>query len=1155
MIHFSAPVVAQAWFHLSSHSGLTKCPSGSQCPLCGPSNSLRGEPLFEQTDLPCSSPVISSDGRDAPTETEISEVQASESFREPLGTAFLNLSDQQGNSVDLSCNITHTAEPEGITPPSDLSASSSPLPLALSLSLHCPVERQGYENLWRILAYYSETAVRLEREIMLSKAPTLAYRYKQAAEAEGHYHTGVEASVRAKPDWLLQSAISIQLNRVQSNGNTVHLKYSSRVLAHPDPTTHSAQFSPGFHPWVLISTNHTTTALAAAARSKVELTCPLLSSGNPQIQWILPDGSRHISNKPGSRLRASTSGLLIQNVQLADAGIYHCLARVAGDVDILALRLAVEETSVPSSGEQVAAPVTCAVGEYAVLPCQASGSPEPRISWLLPDGNLVRRGVSVSGGIRMQTDGSLSLDNPSKRDAGYYRCIAVNRYGSDSLSTQLEIHLQQNALLQGSFPRGPQSAAGRSTKIRAPLLQTWDEGSGGGEEEGDPTGGRIHPRLRQPFPNRRLRPGLPRRRGPLRGPLRKIVPPTDQRRNHFPSRHRVTPNQKRIDPQKWADILAKIRQKTATVNSSQPVTEDDFRAEPLATEKPTQAEESAGDPEVKSSEADTVEAEAEGSSLDVPDLQEEDLQRMTHTHIELQTTSREKTETNTDSLKVTVAENPIDRNDNTQTYTVTGHGDSQTEVTVSTERQNKQVTSTSNPVRNGITSEQSEGEKNRESPVPTRTGPQRTRLLDLANVAPNSRPQRPWDSRRRIGQRRRITTRPRVRPLAKTPPRPDPTSQNPQVKRPETTTSQIDVQLLPSTVSPPAVLLTEDNQIRDRVAVNSLSPTVSDTTVTSSMPPSSISHWGKDQGTHPADIMEVTDSTFLTTPTHIQSHNTITAMRISTRGSATDTAGIQTHAVTQAALGKHTDISSSQQKEELERNLASEPYVTHSRTPAVFPQFSSAAPTAASTTSFAVTPPATDKMTEGTLTTTSGNTFGATDATVLTTSYKIIPTPTSKITAPRFTSTTATTSTTSAITTTSAPSPAFPNTTSAAYFKTASTESPEKRAPIHTNISAQTSPPTTKSATGSASTAATGTVPASTTLSREKPNVVDQRGMPVPGDANPSRLPTDWKNPGANSIPDPHNSRSRWSPTPLLPPVQAVRLIYVLFRFIFFILQ
>lgn len=1119
--------------------------------------------MLEQTDLPCSSPVISSDGRDAPLETEISEVQTSESFREPLGTAFLNLSDQQGNSVDLSCNITQTAEPEGITPPSDLSpSSSSPLPLALSLSLECPVERQGYENLWRILAYYSETAVRLEREIMLSKAPTLAYRYKQAAEAEGYYHTGVKASVRARPHWLLQPSISIQLNRGQSNGHTVHLIYSSRVTAHPDPMTHSAQSAPSFHPWVLISTNHSITALAAAIGSKVELPCPLLSSGNPQVEWILPDGSRHISNRPEGRLRASTSGLLIHNVQLADAGIYHCLARVGGDVDILPLRLAVEETSVPPSGEQVGPPVTSAVGEYVILSCRASGSPVPRISWLLPDGNLVRHGVSVSGGLRMQPDGSLSLHNPSKRDAGYYRCVAVNQYGSDSLSMQLELHSQQPPLLRDSFPRGPQSAAGRSTKIRAPLLQT-GEGSGDGEEEEDgaPTGGKMQPRLRQPFPNRRLRPGHPRRRGPVRGPLRRVVSTTDQRRNHFQNRQRVTPNQKRIDPQKWADILAKIRQKTATVNSSQPVTADDSRVEPMGTKKPTQVEEQEGDHDKKSSAADRVrvDEETEGSSLDTPDLQEEGLQLVNQELIEMETNSKEKMDTETDSQTVTITENPMDIQGNTQTYTQTEKVDPQTEVAASPERQNKPVTSMPNPGRNDITSESSEGDKQGENPVPTRVSPQRTRLGDLANVAPHSRPQRPWNSRRRIGQRRRIITRPRVRPLATTPPRPDPTSQKPQTERPETTTSQTDVLQLPLTVSPPAVLLTQNNHVRDRVAVSSLSPTVSDTPVTSPTSLASISPSHKDLIIHPANISDTADSSFLTTPAPTQSYSTITATHISTTETRAEAPGIQMHAVTQTALGKHADIPSSKQREELERNLAGEPYVTHSSTPAISPSFSSDAPTPTATTEIAATPPPPDKTTESTPTTTTGETFGATDVIVLMTTVEIIPTSTTtKSTAPSFTSTRATTTTTTTsittTTTTSAPSPTVPSDTSAAYFTTATTKSPEKitssQASSTISISAQTSPPTTKSATGSAPTAAPETVSATTASSREKPNVVDHRGRPVPVDTNLSRLPTDWKNPGANSIPDSHSTRPRWTPTPLLPPVPGVSLIYISLHFI-----
>ncbi|XP_075968123.1 matrix-remodeling-associated protein 5-like [Anarhichas minor] len=606
-----------------SHPGLLKCPSGPQCPICASPNSLQGQGLLDQTDLSCTSPVIPSPGRDTSLETELSEIQSSESFREPLGTASLGLSDQQGNSVNLECNITHSSDFQDIAPPPDLSlSSSSPLPLALSLSLECPVEKQSYENLWKILAYYSETAVRLEREIMLSKAPALAYRYRQAEETDGYYHTGVKASVKAKPQWLLQPAISIQLNRAQSNGHKVQLIYSTRVTAHPDPASLTSTSAPPSQPWVLISTNHTTTALAALAGSKVELSCPLLSSGNPKVQWVLPDGSMLISPSISldGRLHASTSGLLLHKVQLSDAGIYHCIARAGSDVDVLPLHLAVEESSVPPLGEQVGPPVTGNIGEPISLSCKASGSPASHMSWVLPDGNIVRRGFAVSGGLTIQSNGSLSLSDPSQRDAGHYRCIAVNQYGSDSLSMQLELNSRHLPPLRTSFPTGPQSAAGRSTKIRAPLLV--EEGSGDEKEEEESTlfSNRKHPRPLQPPPNRRYPTGKPRRPGPRReGPLRRGGGPlssNDQKRNRFENRHRVTTNKQRIDPQKWADLLAKIRQKTVHTNNSQPIEAGKPTAKPQGGGKDGDTGKHDGhhDTERGRAEGAGVEAETEGPS-------------------------------------------------------------------------------------------------------------------------------------------------------------------------------------------------------------------------------------------------------------------------------------------------------------------------------------------------------------------------------------------------------------------------------------------------------------------------------------------------------------------------------------------------------------
>uniref|UniRef100_A0A8C6Q9D2 Ig-like domain-containing protein n=1 Tax=Nothobranchius furzeri TaxID=105023 RepID=A0A8C6Q9D2_NOTFU len=142
----------------------------------------------------------------------------------------------------------------------------------------------------------------------------------------------------------------------------------------------------------------------------------------------------------------------------------------------LAYRLAVEDSSALHSAEISGPPVTGEVGELVTLSCKMSGSPQPSVNWILPDGNVVRQGLAVSGELAVDLNGTLSLRKSSLRDAGYYRCIAVNQYGSDSQSFPLIINPPHISSRDTSFPRGPQSASGRSTKIQAPLEVTVHQG-------------------------------------------------------------------------------------------------------------------------------------------------------------------------------------------------------------------------------------------------------------------------------------------------------------------------------------------------------------------------------------------------------------------------------------------------------------------------------------------------------------------------------------------------------------------------------------------------------------------------------------------------------------------------------------------------------
>nr|XP_029507579.1 matrix-remodeling-associated protein 5-like [Oncorhynchus nerka] len=529
-----------------------KCP-GPHCLVCASPKHMKGHGLLQQKDLSCTSPVISTNPRTSSQED--GEVQPIETFREALGNASLGMSDQQGNAVDLKCNITHSSQ----TP----HPSSSSIPI--SLSLDCGVDGHGYERLWRLLAYYSETPVRLQREIMLSKAPRLAYRYRQTAEKEGYYHTGVRASIQAQPAWLLQPHVSLELNRAQSSAHRVKLTLSTLVSAPPDP--------PSPHSWVLIQTNHTHTAFTAAAERQIHLPCPVLSSigdlssGDHRLQWVFPDGSTVSSPYRSSdgRVRVSGQGLVLQRVYHSDAGLYYCVARAGGDVDVLPLRLAVVESSNPFPGEELGPAVTGLVGDPVSLPCEASGTPRVEVNWVLPGGRVVgsrnegRR--KDEAGVTVLANGTLSLPIPALGDAGLYRCVAVNQYGADSLSTRLTLTPRpSDTSSRMRYPMRPQSAAGVSNRVRAPLGGEEIEEGGSGDDEGEnilPTRAGYNRTWRPPIRSHMVR--VEGSRPPQKGkkPLRRGFP-VEQRRNRLEGRRSFNLAKHKIDPQKWADLLTKI---------------------------------------------------------------------------------------------------------------------------------------------------------------------------------------------------------------------------------------------------------------------------------------------------------------------------------------------------------------------------------------------------------------------------------------------------------------------------------------------------------------------------------------------------------------------------------------------------------------------
>uniref|UniRef100_A0A3P9H2Q4 Ig-like domain-containing protein n=1 Tax=Oryzias latipes TaxID=8090 RepID=A0A3P9H2Q4_ORYLA len=1172
-----------------AHPGIMKCPNGPQCPVCALPTSLQGQGLLDQPAMLCSSPVIHSPGKETFLEPELSEIQSSETFREPLGSISLGLSDQQGNSVDLSCNITHSSDSQEMTPLPDKSVtSSSPLSLSLSLTLECFMVEQSYEKLWRILAYYSDTAAQLEREIMLSKAPELAYRYKQTSETTGYYHTGVKASVKAKPHWLLQSAIGIQLNRVQSSRHKVQLIYTTRVSAPPDLISKHSASSITSHPWVLISSNNSFTSYVATARSNMELSCPILSSGNPKVWWILPDGSKIIasSNNVDGRLQVTASGLLLQKVHLSDAGIYYCVAEVRRDIDVLPLRLAVEESSIPHTGELVGPPVMATVGENVSLPCKMFGSPQPEISWILPDGNILRRGLASSRGLMIQSNGSLSLLNPSPRDVGHYRCIGVNQYGSDSLSFPLKLNPKHIMPFEMLFPKGPQSASGRSTKIRAPLFHQAGEGSGDDVEQEEPRGpanNKERPVLFESHPQRRYRGEKVEQRGPMReGPLRRGGRPvlaTERRRNRFQNRNRGSTNRLRLDPQKWADLLAKIRQKTANISSSQ-LTKGNPTAEPK------QGNEDGGGIRDRTQNIGT-ETETEGSSEDDAVVQDKMSQPVQFPHAEPQI----KTEIKTHADAETDVEMPtgkhIPTKNEADTHTQTEKVNPVTKTPSIPIKKNETILPHSNSEAKEIVLETKEGPKQGIYPRPGSSWP-RQRLLP--NAVPNSRNQSHWNLQRKLGKRRRLGW-PRVRPGTSPQPLPDVMRPRPQGVFPDIRTSPTNLlQTVPTTTFMP--VLSTTNQIDASNIDPSLysqsysSPGTSvSPTSDSTGPPLSPFAINRSTFTDPVSQSSKTSqrkkSTLNKKQTPTLSKTVISEERVPDTHDATFTHGTLTHAETKSASAKSTEIPVSTHSKDLEGDILDKSHfsTTHSFYAFSVPKESSNLPTARTIMRNTPTSPkraSYDGSTSGSLTnentlsnshrTTTKSPFlsASNNSVTPTTTFAIEPlssdttTITSTTTSTSVTSSTpvfSTISTTGTSTTTLNPlDDTFTTTSDPANRKKDATVSFEispgsstafstiskKKTTI---FSSSTSPLVIKTAPlntiestqrGLSSTTITMTTTSLRSSSRHF-DEGDPRASPASVAPAWSQHPTDWKSSEANSIPDSHKSRSPY-PTSALHP-------------------
>ncbi|XP_075855701.1 matrix-remodeling-associated protein 5 [Microcebus murinus] len=558
--------------------GILKCKKdkayegGQLCAACAAPRKLHKQELHTLRDVACLKPSIESPlRRNGSRDLEQGQGQeeggdsqvALEGFQLHPWNISLNMTDEHGNTVNLLCGI---RKPIGVhriqlnqTDPPEIDVNAT-----VALDFECPMTRENYEKLWKLIAYYSEVPVKLRREALLSREPGASYQYRQGADDDALYYTGVRAQILAEPEWVMQPSIEIQLNRRQSTARKVLLSYyaqHSQTLSAKDTAAQARSRS-----WVMIEPGGAVQrAQTVLEGMSCQLSCNVKASESPSIFWVLPDGSvlKAPTDGQDGRFSVLSSGWLrVRSTQQSDSGLYRCIAQVRDETDQITYRVLVQPPSSPPP-ERDTVTIAKNPGEPVMLPCRALAVPEAHLSWILPGKRIVHELANTSHAY-MLADGTLSIPRVQVGDGGYYRCVAINQQGADQFSVEVTVSRKGSAR---SSKKGRRPDAKALPRGREDVVE--DEGASGlGDEDGSSRRtlqekdqeASLKAKEEASAGDKKSKKGR-RKLKAWKHPEKEPESNVAEGRRAFESRRRINVANKQINPERWADILARVRGK------------------------------------------------------------------------------------------------------------------------------------------------------------------------------------------------------------------------------------------------------------------------------------------------------------------------------------------------------------------------------------------------------------------------------------------------------------------------------------------------------------------------------------------------------------------------------------------------------------------
>ncbi|XP_075013630.1 immunoglobulin superfamily member 10 [Calonectris borealis] len=431
-----------------------------QCPVCASPTNCKGKSLVDipSASLTCSKPAIHDSLKfknlTVPDDGDFSSVSPKD-FIAPVGSMVLNMTDQAGSQGHLVCNIQKPKEMSPISFGKD--GNSTVLKTSFSAFLVCGIDYEHIQQLWSILALYSNSPLKLERNVLATNMPS--YKYKQIYSEKDELFTNIETELRAEPSWLMQSKVALQLDRTATTLNTLHIQYFTDAQI----TLPSADKNQARNNWTIISRdNKTQTEHTVLVGGTVELECQATGEPAPAIEWILADGSKvrapYIS-EDGRIMVVKTGTFTLRTADTFDTGLYHCIGTNYNDADTLTFRITVVDLYVEHSSVN-GAQLSTFVGSTLYLPCTSTAVPDAAISWVLPQHVILHHSARNK---HIFDNGTLRIQGVTEQDSGYFRCVAANQYGVDLLVFQVLVRKDETTL-----------------KKKHVAVGEWEEGDGSG---------------------------------------------------------------------------------------------------------------------------------------------------------------------------------------------------------------------------------------------------------------------------------------------------------------------------------------------------------------------------------------------------------------------------------------------------------------------------------------------------------------------------------------------------------------------------------------------------------------------------------------------------------------------------------------------------